>query len=44
MGEGLRYVQMTRWSMHVGEGNKQQQGLGGRERCITLFIYLFVYE
>jgi len=24
MGEELRYVQMTRWSMHIREGSKQQ--------------------
>jgi len=24
MGEELKYVQMTRWSMHTYEGSKQQ--------------------
>jgi len=24
MGEGLRYVQMTRWGKHAAEGSEQQ--------------------
>jgi len=24
MGKELKYVQMSRWSMHVGEGSEQQ--------------------
>jgi len=40
MGEELRYVQMIRWSKHIGEGNEQQKGLWGREQRIkTTFHY-----
>jgi len=31
VSEELRYGQMSRWRMHMGEGSEQQQGLWGRE-------------
>ena len=39
MGEELMYVQMSSWSMHIGERSKQQKGLWGREQCSKFNIW-----